>query len=111
MDRILTEFELYVMNFWRNIQAVEITITFFFKIESVVANILQEKKAPLTFCQTVTRAKSVDNRLRRTYNLLEDNLVPVDLTRLRTVQKHSQLKKISDLYVRSDLYLYETLCE
>ena len=81
-------------------------------MDSVVANIIQEKKTFTTFdlLPTVTRAKSVDNRLRRTYNLLKDNLVPADLTRLRSIQKQSHLKKISDLYVRG-CRLYETPCE
>ena len=64
---------------------------------------------PLTFCRTVTRAKSVDNRLRKAYNWLKDHdLIPVDLPKMSSAQTQAHLKKISDLYVRGSC-LHENL--
>ena len=49
---------------------------------------------PLTFCRTVTRAKSVNNRLRKAYNWLKDHdLIPVDLPKMSAAQIQLYLKK------------------
>ena len=50
---------------------------------------------PLTYCRTVTRAKSVDNRLRKAYNWLKDHdLLPVDLPKMSTAQTQPSEEKI-----------------
>ena len=64
---------------------------------STFANIMREKGKgflPLTYCRTVTRAKSVDNVLRKAYIWLKDHdLIPVDLQKMSTAQIQLHLKK------------------
>ena len=58
---------------------------------------------PLTYCRTVTRLKSVDNRLRKAYIWLkEHDSLPVDLPKMSTAQIQLHLKKISYLYVKGN---------
>ena len=78
-------------------------------MEWVFAHIIREEKGlqPLTYCRTVPRAKSVDTRLRKAYNWLKGHdLLPVDLSRFCTAQTQSNLKKVSDLYVKAYMTLF-----
>ena len=111
---ILTVFELYVMELFREVFKQLKSESPLFSLDRIDVchyNTRRKEKGllPLTFCRTVTRAKSVDNRLRKAYNWLKDHdLIPVDLPKMSSAQTQAHLKKISDLYVRGSC-LHENL--
>ena len=113
-NNILTVFELYVMEVCRELfkqLKSESPLCFQDGIDFCQYNTRRKEKGllPLTYCRTVIRAKSVDNRLRKAYNWLKDHdLIPVDLPKMSTAQIQLHLKKISYLYVKGSR-LYETL--
>ena len=109
-NSVLTVFELYAMEVFREVFKqikLESPLCFRDGIGLCQYDTRRKEKGllPLTYSRTVTRAKSVDNRLKKAYNWLKDHdLIPADLTKLSKAQTQVHLKKISDLYVRgSDL--------
>ena len=112
-NNILTAFELYVMEVCREIfkqLKSESPLCIQDGIDLCHYNTRRKEKGflPLTYCRAVTRAKSVDNRLRKAYNWLKDHdLIPVDLPKVSTAQIVIS-EKISYLYVKGSR-LYDTL--
>ena len=75
---ILTVFELYFMEVCRDIfkqLKSESPLCFQDGLGLCQYDTRSKEKGllPLTYCRTVTRAKSVDNRLRKAYNWLKDH--------------------------------------
>ena len=96
---ILTVFELYNMEVCREIfkqLKSESPLCFQDGIDLCQYNTRRKEKGllPIIFCRTVTRAKSVDNRLRKAYNWLKDrDSIQVDLPKMSTAQIQLHLKK------------------
>ena len=105
-SNILTVFDLHVMEVCREIfkqLKSESPICFQDGLRLCQYNTRSKGTSllPLTYCRTVTPAKSVDSRLLKAYNWLNDHdIKPVDVPKMSTAQTQSRLKKLSDLYIK-----------